>query len=133
MDRKCDHCLVSYIWPIGWIIYHLFNLSSLDASSPQIRSTASNPSLLETVRNFINVFISFFKKPKMGIVIIFILLYRFGEAQLVKIAPLFMLDPIEAGGLGLTTIELGFASGTIGTIMLTIGGIMGGFLQLNMG
>ena len=69
----------------------------------------------------------------MGIVIIFILLYRFGEAQLVKIAPLFMLDSIEAGGLGLTTIELGFANGTIGTIMLTLGGIMGGFFAAKHG
>lgn len=109
-------------------IYHHWMLPLPKSDQPH-----PNPSLLETVRNFINVFISFFKKPKMGIVIIFILLYRFGEAQLVKIAPLFMLDSIEAGGLGLTTIELGFASGTIGTIMLTIGGIMGGFFAAKHG
>jgi len=109
-------------------IYHHWMLPLPKSDQPH-----PNPSLSETVRNFINVFISFFKKPKMGIVIIFILLYRFGEAQLVKIAPLFMLDSIEAGGLGLTTIELGFASGTIGTIMLTIGGIMGGFFAAKHG
>ena len=44
-----------------------------------------------------------------------------------------MLDAIEAGGLGLTTIELGFANGTIGTIMLTLGGIMGGFFAAKHG
>jgi len=113
---------------IFFSIYHHWRLPFPKSDQPH-----PNPNLSETVRNFINVFIAFFKKPKMGIVIIFILLYRFGEAQLVKIAPLFMLDSIEAGGLGLTTIELGFASGTIGTIMLTIGGIMGGFFAAKHG
>jgi len=92
-----------------------------------------NPNLSVAVRNFINVFISFFKKPKIGLVVIFILLYRFGEAQLVKITPLFMLDSFEAGGLGLTTTEYGFAYGILGMIMLTIGGIMGGFLAAKHG
>ena len=114
-----------------FIIFSIYHYRMLPL--PKSDQPHPNPSLSETVRNFINVFISFFKKPKMGIVIIFILLYRFGEAQLVKIAPLFMLDSIEAGGLGLTTIELGFASGTIGTIMLTIGGIMGGFFAAKHG
>ena len=52
---------------------------------------------------------------------------------MVKISPLFMLDSREAGGLGLTTIELGFSTGTLGMIMLTIGGITGGFFAAKHG
>ena len=70
---------------------------------------------------------TYFKKPKIILTIFFILLYRFGEAQLVKIAPLFMLDSRSAGGLNLTTSEYGFIYGTLGVAMLTIGGIIGGF------
>ena len=77
---------------------------------------------------FFNVFISYFKKPQIILAVCFILIYRFGEAQLVKIAPLFMLDSIEMGGLGLSTSEYGFIYGTLGMIMLTLGGIAGGLL-----
>ncbi|MBT6418057.1 MAG: MFS transporter [Candidatus Marinimicrobia bacterium] len=109
-------------------IYHRWMLPK-----PSSDHKHSNLKLSEAATNFINVFVSFFKKPKIGIVIVFILLYRFGEAQLVKIAPLFMLDSLEAGGLGLTTIELGFATGTLGMVMLTLGGITGGFFAAKHG
>ena len=89
--------------------------------------------LTNAVRSFFNVFKAFFKKANIILVITFILLYRFGEAQLVKIAPLFMLDKLDAGGLGLTTSEYGFVYGTLGIIMLTLGGITGGFLAAKYG
>lgn len=38
----------------------------------------------------------------------------------------FFIDPIEEGGLGLTTEEIGFVQGTVGIIGLTLGGILGG-------
>ena len=78
-------------------------------------------------KKYLQVVIDFFNKPKIILIIIFILLYRFGEAQLVKIAPLFMLDSYESGGLNLSTSEYGFIYGTLGVAMLTLGGIAGGF------
>ena len=59
---------------------------------------------------------------------LFLLLYRFGEAQLVKMAQPFLLDPAAQGGLGLTTKEVGFLYGTIGILALTLGGILGGWV-----
>ena len=38
----------------------------------------------------------------------------------------FLIDPVEKGGLGLTTEEIGFVQGTGGSIGLTLGGILGG-------
>jgi PAT family beta-lactamase induction signal transducer AmpG len=38
-----------------------------------------------------------------------------------------MLDTREVGGLGLSTMDVGFIYGTVGVIALIIGGILGGF------
>ncbi|KXX67531.1 MFS transporter [Flammeovirga sp. SJP92] len=70
--------------------------------------------------------ITFFKKEDIYIAIVFILLYRLGEAQLVKIATPFLIDSIENGGMGLSNEDLGFMYGTIGFICLVAGGILGG-------
>ena len=93
----------------------------------------SKLTIKKIIPNIVNIFISYFKKPQIIIAVCFILIYRFGEAQLVKIAPLFMLDSIEMGGLGLTTSEYGFIYGTLGMIMLTLGGIFGGLLVARHG
>lgn len=76
---------------------------------------------------------SFLQKKNLLIALIFILLYRLGEAQLVKMIAPFMLDPIELGGLGMTTTQQGLLYGTIGTVFLIIGGIVGGVLAAKYG
>ena len=78
------------------------------------------------LKEFGMTFVSYFRKPYIVPALLFILLFRFPEAQLGKIAPLFLIDPVEAGGLGLTTGEVGFAQGTLGVIGLLLGGILGG-------
>ncbi len=75
---------------------------------------------------FFDIFKTFFQKKQIGIVLAFILLYRLGESQLVKMASPFLLDQNEAGGLALSTTEVGTIYGTFGIIALTIGGILGG-------
>ena len=77
-------------------------------------------------REFFHTFASFFKKKQAGIAILFMLFYRFPEAQLVKLINPFLLDPLDKGGLGLTTEQVGWVYGTIGIIGLTVGGIIGG-------
>ena len=81
----------------------------------------------DILKEYFEIIKAYFKKPQILLIVLFILLYRFGEAQLVKIAPLFMLDSYESGGLGLSTSEYGFIYGTLGIAMLTLGGIVGGF------
>ncbi|HOH06731.1 MAG: muropeptide transporter [bacterium ADurb.Bin431] len=80
------------------------------------------------LREFFNTFVSFFRRKHIGAILAFLLLYRFGEAQLVKLIHPFMLDSRELGGLGMTTGEVGLVYGTIGIIALTIGGLLGGFV-----
>ncbi|MBR6339975.1 MAG: MFS transporter [Alloprevotella sp.] len=105
-------------------LYHSFFLPSphRDADRPAI-----------TPANVITPFITFFKKREVVVAIAFMLLYRLPEALLTKICPLFLLDKPEAGGIGLTTSELGFVQGTVGVIGLTIGGILGGIVVARHG
>jgi PAT family beta-lactamase induction signal transducer AmpG len=71
-------------------------------------------------------FTSFFRKKHIIPALLFMLLYRFPEAQLVKLIQPFLLDPADKGGLGLTTAEVGVVYGTVGIAGLTVGGIVGG-------
>ncbi|MDM9381954.1 MFS transporter [Chlorogloeopsis sp. ULAP01] len=77
---------------------------------------------------FSQIFTSYFTKEKIIEILAFILLYRFGEAMLVKMASLFLLDKLEAGGLGLSTSDLGLVYGTFGVISLILGGVLGGII-----
>ena len=79
------------------------------------------------VREFLRTFGTFFRKPRIAVLLAFLLLYRLGEAQLVKMVSPFLLDPRAQGGLGLTTTQVGFVYGTVGIIALTCGGILGGW------
>ena len=85
------------------------------------------------LKEFGMTFVSYFKKPYIVPALLFILLFRFPEAQLGKIAPLFLVDDIATGGLGLTTGQVGFAQGTLGVIGLLLGGILGGITLSRFG
>jgi PAT family beta-lactamase induction signal transducer AmpG len=76
--------------------------------------------------SFGKVFATFFTKKNIGLSLGFVLLYRLGESQLVKMASPFFLDERADGGLGLSTTEVGFIYGTLGVIALLAGGILGG-------
>lgn len=82
---------------------------------------------------FVEVILSFFSKPGAIPAVLFFLLYRLGESQLVKIATPFLVDSRSAGGIGLTSAEYGIVYGTIGIISLTIGGILGGIMAARYG
>lgn len=88
---------------------------------------------LDKPKGFLEVFTSFFKKPGIGMALAFILFFRLGESQLVKMASPFLLDPTSVGGLGYSTSEVGTIYGTIGVVFLTIGGILGGILISRQG
>lgn len=77
-------------------------------------------------QSFGTIFISFFQKKQIGIILAFILVFRLGESQLLKMLSPFLLDGKELGGMGLDTEAVGIIYGTLGIFALTIGGILGG-------
>lgn len=105
-------------------VYHWFFLPKTDAD--MLRTNAGGEQHI--LRNMKNSLVSFFAKPNMATALLFLLVFRLGEAQLVKIASPFMLDSTVNGGLGLTTTSVGSIYGTAGVIALVIGGVLGGVL-----
>lgn len=89
-----------------------------------IRRPRISPSLI--LSEFLQTFISFFRKKGIVPALVFMLTFRLGESQLVKLASPFLLDSRDVGGLGLSTAAVGFAYGTVGVIALLAGGILGG-------
>lgn len=73
------------------------------------------------------VIVDYFKKPGIWLSILFIILFRAGEAQVQTIGPLFLRDALDKGGLGLSTSQVGTVYGTSGTIAFIIGSIAGGY------
>lgn len=105
--------------------YHLFILPYPTADKPQVDADGKS-GIGAILKSFIDSFATFFKKPHVFIAILFMLLYRLPEAQLIKLIQPFLVDPVNVGGLGLSTAQVGIAYGTIGVIGLTVGGIIGG-------
>jgi MFS transporter, PAT family, beta-lactamase induction signal transducer AmpG len=84
-------------------------------------------------RDFTGAFATYFTQPGIVRIVLFILLYRLGEAMLVKMAAPFLLDDPALGGLGLSTAAVGYAYGTAGMVSLTVGGLLGGWLIARFG
>jgi PAT family beta-lactamase induction signal transducer AmpG len=109
-------------------LYHQFILPRPDSDHAATDLKAST-----IVHDFFDTFRTFFTKENALVAILFMLLYRLPEAQLVKLINPFMLDPVDKGGLGLTTEQVGIVYGTVGIIGLTIGGILGGIAAAHGG
>jgi len=109
-------------------LYHRFVLPY-----PASDQAGDAHNIMGFVTEFFKTFGAFFAKERIGILLLFLLLYRFGEAQLVKIVVPFLLDAREIGGLGLTTGQVGLVYGTIGIIALTCGGLLGGMVASRHG
>ncbi|WP_077037127.1 MFS transporter [Pelomonas sp. KK5] len=86
-----------------------------------------------TPAEFLRIFKLFFARPGIAVILGFLLLYRFPEAQLLKLATPFLLDQTDAGGLALHTKDVGIAYGTVGLIALTLGGLLGGWIVSRFG
>lgn len=108
--------------------WHRFALPRPAEDVPTLHDTYA-----DIMKDFLQTFAAFFRKPQIGLILAFLLLFRFSEAQLVKLTAPFLLDSPELGGLALSTVQVGFAYGTIGVLMLTLGGILGGFLAARHG
>ncbi len=108
---------------IVFCIYHKIVLPFPVSDGVQRKEGTRRP-----FEEFVHIFALFFRKEKIGLVLAFLLLYRFAEAQLVKLVTPFLLDGNAVGGLGLSTTEVGIVYGTVGILALTIGGLLGGYV-----
>ncbi|MDR2495920.1 MAG: MFS transporter [Tannerellaceae bacterium] len=104
---------------IGLGLWHRFILPHPKDDAPRSKMSAIMPEFLKT-------FEAFFRKKGIVAALLFLLTFRLGESQLVKMASPFLLDDRSLGGLGLNTSQVGLAYGTLGMVALVLGGILGG-------
>ena len=105
----------------GAALLHLWALPRPAADGPVPRSATFGA-------EFLAVFVAFFRRADIVRILAFLLLYRFAEAQLLKLVTPFLLDARAVGGLGFRTQDVGIAYGTVGVIALTLGGLLGGWV-----
>jgi PAT family beta-lactamase induction signal transducer AmpG len=110
------------------MIYHVIVLPrpERDRQSSVVTISSVLAEMAETVRTF-------FAKPGLPATLAFLLLYRFGEAQLAKITLPFLLADRAKGGLELNNEQVGLAYGIVGVAMLLAGGILGGVTASRFG
>jgi PAT family beta-lactamase induction signal transducer AmpG len=85
------------------------------------------------LKEFFATFGAFFKRRDIWLILGFILTYRLGESQLLKLVAPFLMDPVVKGGLGLTTKQVGVAYSTVGVMALVLGGLLGGYVISRLG
>lgn len=105
----------------GWALPQAKNPVTVDTNAAAIANTLKE------------VIIDYFKKPGIWVAIVFIILFRAGEAQVQTIGPLFLREARNLGGLGLTTAEVGAVYGTVGTVAFIVGSIAGGYFTSWLG
>ena len=102
--------------------YHLFAIPK--PTSDKSVLTPGTASAKAIFQEFGRTFATYFTKPGVWLAIAFMLLYRLPEAFLIKMCMPFLVASKEAGGLELSTAEVGIVYGTIGVIFLTVGRIL---------
>ncbi len=107
-------------------LYHLWSL-------PGTRNVARSAGAAGIAQTLWDVIVEFFRKPGIWLAIVFIILFRAGEGQIQTIGPLFLREARAAGGLGLSTDEVGWVYGTAGTIAFLVGSVCGGYFTSWLG
>ncbi len=128
---------IRFAWTMVFIVvallfagFHIYHRFALPRPAADVSNRSGEGGFM---KEFFATFADFFRKKNIGVILLFLLVYRLGESQLVKLASPFLLDSREADGLGLTTGDLGLIYGTIGIIALSIGGILGGIAASRRG
>lgn len=106
-------------------LYHAFILP-YPKTDRAVGSNVQKKTAGAIMREFGGSFVTFFQKKHVILAMLFMLLYRLPEAQVVKLCQPFLLASRDAGGLGMTPEQVGLSYGTLAIIGLTIGGIIGG-------
>ena len=124
--------MISAILFAAITLYHTFFVPKPAEDTSHLKADTGNKAK-EIFKEFGRTFATYFTKPGVLLVIVFMLLYRLPEAFLIKMCMPFLVAARDAGGLGLPTAEVGIVYGTIGVIFLTLGGIIGGVMASRWG
>jgi len=105
--------------------YHYFMLP------PGSKAHDAATNLNEALRTTGKAWVTFFRKPRVWMMIAVVFFYRFGEGFIEKIGPLFLKDARNVGGLGVDNMVLGTIN-AIGTVVFVAGTLLGGFIAARL-
>lgn len=119
--------------PFHWVIF--FGLLALFFAGCAVyhmailpRPEQDQPAKITQVTAWKEAFSGYFRQEHIIYILLFILLYRFGEALLEKIVPLFLVKPVTDGALGISMQDYGLIKGTLGLGAIILGNLLGGWL-----
>lgn len=111
----------------GLASYNAYALpGTLNTAHTRMTASAVWQTLVEVISDFV-------RKPGVWLALLFILLFRLGEGQVQTIGPLFLIEPRDKGGLGLSTEQIGAVYGTAGTLAFLLGSIISGYMNSWLG
>jgi PAT family beta-lactamase induction signal transducer AmpG len=127
-------------WFVAWMVVMLLIAVLLGAAAlwhwrflPQgSKAPEAARTVAEALRTTGDAWVSFFRKPRIWMMIIAVFFYRFAEGFIEKIGPLFLMDKRAIGGLGLDNMVLGHIN-AIGTVVFVGGTLLGGVLAARFG
>jgi len=93
---------------------------------PQDKPRNDIKSINDVLKEFVESVRTFFTKPHIWWGVLFLVMYRAGEAQLLQILPQFFTDEVAKGGLAISIEQQGLIKGVVGVVALIAGGILGG-------
>ena len=120
-------------WPYNWALLFLFLavLFALGALYHQrvLPKPASDRPAQPPKENAWNAsFKTYFTQQNIVYILLFILLYRLGDALLEKTVPLFLLRGAQEGAMGVSLQNYGLIKGTLGLGAVIAGNLAGGWL-----
>lgn len=107
----------------GLAIYHRFRMPKASLDRPR-----GEHNVRQVLTDLGQTFATFFTKKGVWCALLFMLLYRLPEALCIKIVSPFLVGDRAAGGLAMSTKDVGIANGVTGVVALLLGGILGGYL-----
>lgn len=120
--------IVATIFLASAIVHH-FILPRLKTAAPVSSAISSE----KKPNRFFDILKTFLQQDRIVAICLYILVFRLGDALMLKMAPPFLIDPLNKGGLGLSTYDVGFIYGTVGPVFLLVGGLLGGYLVSRFG
>ncbi len=111
------------ISPPMWVVIALLVVLAVVA----VRAPALKRALYASDSHYAVAFVDYLDRPRIGLVLAFIVTFRVGEALLQSMAYPFLRD------VGITLEQYGLAHNTFGILATIIGGIVGGLLIARFG
>jgi len=125
--------IVMGVLGLTMLLLSIWHRIMLPTGGLAVKLDDSKSGLMHVVHEFGDVFSSYFKKKNIGMMLLFVLLYRLAEGLLEKMGPLFLIDKMAAGGLGLDNVAVGNIMGTFGSVGFMLGALLGGVIVAKLG